>query len=366
MRVSDLIPEPAALISPDYYLRKNKLVIALDAKGTGRNVNARINSMVDAINWDYALIERLDKNQLQTQLIPFNLRKAVLQKDPAHNLVLQAGDVITILSSTDVQLPSDRKTSLVRIEGEVIAPGVYQALPGETLTQLLKRVGGLTAQAYVYGTEFTRESVRKQQQENLDQVIRRLETQGQSAGAILASNLTGDRVAQAATLQQQQQQRMQAQIASLRALKSKGRVSLELDANKPELPSMPLEDGDTILIPTLPAFVAAAGSVNNDNVFIFRQGKTVADVLISAGLNEDSEPNQAFVLRADGSIFSRRTAGWLSRFEDAKLMPGDTVVVPSKVDRESGYNTLMRGLRDWTQIFSNMGIGAAAIRTLRN
>ena len=46
--------------------------------------------------------------------------------------------------------------------------------------------------------------------------------------------------------------------------------------------------------------------------------------------------------------------------------PGDTVVVPSKVDRESGYNAIMRGLRDWTQIFSNLGIGAAAIRTLRN
>jgi len=26
----------------------------------------------------------------------------------------------------------------------------------------------------------------------------------------------------------------------------------------------------------------------------------------------------------------------------------------------------MRGLRDWTQIFSNLGIGAAAIKTLKN
>jgi len=139
-----------------------------------------------------------------------------------------------------------------------------------------------------------------------------------------------------------------------------------LNADQATLPSLPLEDGDTILVPTLPAFVAAAGSVNNDNVFIYRQGKTVADVLAAAGLNEDSEPNEAFVLRADGSIFSRKTAGWFSRFEGAKLMPGDTVVVPSKVDRESGYNTLMRGLRDWTQIFSNLGIGAAAIKTLKN
>jgi protein involved in polysaccharide export with SLBB domain len=388
MRITDLIPDREALITADYYKRKNKLVQSIDSKDVrdpreflsdnlevgklkdtkeaGKEVAQRINSMVDQINWDYALVERLNTKDLRVELIPFNLGKAVLQKDPANNLLLLPGDVVTILSSTDVQLPAERKTRLVRIEGEVAAPGVYQAKAGETLTQLLQRVGGLTPQAYVYGTEFTRESVRKQQQENLDQVIRRLETQGQSAGATLAANLTGDRVAQVATLQQQQQQRMQAQIASLRALKSKGRVSLELDANKPELPSVPLEDGDTILIPTLPAFVAAAGSVNNDNVFIFRQGKTVADVLTAAGLNEDSEPNQAFVLRADGSIFSRRTAGWLSRFEGAKLMPGDTVVVPSKVDRESGYNTLMRGLRDWTQIFSNLGIGAAAIRTLRN
>ena len=391
MRVSDLIPDRDALITPDYYKRKNKLVQTFDAKASkdgttgldkdglteelgklkdtkdaGANVANRINSMVDQINWDYAVVERLNTKDLRVELIAFNLGKAVLQKDPAHNLVLQPGDVVTIMSSTDVQLPAERKTRLVRVEGEVAAPGVYQTKPGETLIQLIQRVGGLTPQAYLYGTEFTRESVRKQQQENLDQVIRRLEAQGATAGATLAANLTADRAAQAATLQQQQQQQMQGQIARLRAMKSKGRVSLELDPDKQNLPNLPLEDGDTILVPTLPAFVSAAGSVNNDNVFIYRNGKTVADVLLAAGLNEDSEPNEAFVLRADGSIFSRKAAGWFSRFEGAKLMPGDTVVVPSKVDRESGYNTLMRGLRDWTQIFSNLGIGAAAIKTLRN
>ncbi len=372
MRVSDLIPEREALITPDYYKRKNRLVQGLDeeklkdTKNAGANVASRINNMVDQINWDYAVVERLTSKDLRVELIPFNLSKAVLQKDPAHNLVLQPGDVVTILSSTDVQLPSDRKTRLVRLEGEVIAPGIYQAMPGETLPQLVQRVGGVTPQAYLFGTEFTRDSVRKQQQENLEQIIRRLEAQGSTAGATLAANLTGERAAQAATLQQQQQQQMQAQISRLKALKSKGRVSLELDIYKPVLPSLPLEDGDTILIPTLPGFVAATGSVNNDNVFIYRQGKTVADVLAAAGLNEDSEPNEVFVLRADGSIFSRKQVGWFGRIEGAKLMPGDTVVVPSKVDRESGYNIFMRGLKDWTQIFSNLGLGAAAIKTLKN
>ena len=366
MRITDVIPDSAALVSPEYFTRKNNLAISLDPTVAGRTIASRVNGSINHINWEYALIERLNPRDLRNEIIPFNLGKAISQKDPAHNLLLQAGDIITILSDSDVKLPTERKVNLVRIEGEVLAPGMYQTLPGESLLQLLQRAGGLTPQAYLYGTEFTRESVRKQQQDNLDQLVRRLEAQGASAAASLVANLTVDRASQAASLSQQQQQTQAQQIARLKVMKSKGRVSLELDTLKPNLPNLPLEDGDAILVPTLPAFVAAAGSVNNDNVFIYRNGKTVADLLASAGLNEESEPNDAFLLRADGSILARKTSGWLSRFEGFKLMPGDTLVVPSKVDRESGYHILMRGLRDWTQIFSNLGIGAAAIKSLKN
>jgi protein involved in polysaccharide export with SLBB domain len=132
------------------------------------------------------------------------------------------------------------------------------------------------------------------------------------------------------------------------------------------IPGLPLEDGDAVYIPSKPTFVAAAGSVNNENVMIYKPGRTVGDVIKAAGLAEDAEASQAFVLRADGSVLSRSSGGWFSRFESARIMPGDTLVVPPKVDRESTYNFLVRGLRDWTQIFSNLGIGAAAIKTLRN
>ena len=346
-----------------------------------RNVTDRVRSFQDQINWDYAVIERLNKNELRTQLIPFNLGKAIVQKDPAHNLELQEGDIVTIMSSAELRLPVERQTRVVRIEGEVAAPGLYQALPGETLAQIIARIGGVTPQAYLYGAEFTRESVRKQQQQNLDQLVRRLETQMQSAGATLAANLTGERALQSPALIQQQQQQMRLQIDRLKNLRSKGRVSLELDPVRTisaatagtsttqvlsALPDLPLEDGDAFLVPSQPAFVAAVGSVNNENVLVFKPGKTVGDLIRSAGLTEDAKPADAFVLRADGSVFSRRNAGFFSNFESTKVMPGDTLVVPPKVDRESNYNFLVRGLRDWTQIFSNLGIGAAAIRTLGN
>jgi protein involved in polysaccharide export with SLBB domain len=371
MKILDLIPERNALITSDYYKRKNLLVQNDDAaKSAGGNVANRVRGMADQINWEYAVIERMDRSKLSTELIPFNLGKAVLQRDPANNLALQAGDVVTILSQNDLRLPQERQTRLVRVEGEVGAPGVYQAAAGETLPQLLKRIGGLTPQAYVFGAEFNRESVRTRQQENLDTLTRRLEAQLQAqAGSLIANR--GTDAAQAQLLQQQQQAQLKSQIERLKSLKSNGRMALELDPQGQTLatlPALPLEDGDRILIPSMPGFVSAFGSVNNENVFIYKSGKTVRDILKSAGLTEDAEPNQVFVLRADGSIIARRDRGGLfgGGFESTQVMPGDTVVVPAMIDRESRYNFIIRAVKDWTSILANFGLGAAAFKTLRN
>ena len=368
MKILDLIPERDALITSDYYKRKNLLVQNDDvAKEAGGKVTDRVRGIADQINWEYAVIERMDRGKLSTELIPFNLGKAVLQRDPAHNLTLQAGDVVTILSQKDLRLPQERQTRLVRVEGEVAAPGIYQAAAGETLPQLIRRIGGLTPQAYVFGTELNRESVRTRQQENLDTLTRRLEAQAQAQASSVIANRGSD-AAQAQLLQQQAQ--LKSQIERLKSLKSNGRMALELDPQGQSLatlPALPLEDGDRILIPSVPGFVSAFGSVNNENVFIYKPGKTVADVLKSAGLMEEAEPDQAFVLRADGSIIARRDRGGLfgGGFESLQVMPGDTVVVPAQIDRESRYNFIIRAAKDWTSILANFGLGAAAIKTLR-
>lgn len=371
MRLLDLIPDREALITPGYYARKNMLVQNLSEKEAVGELSNRVKRLADEINWDYAVVERLDPERLTTRILPFNLGRLVLNKDPQHNMVLQPGDVVTILSDTDVRLPVAKRSRLVRVEGEVAAPGIYQAEPGETLPQLIQRIGGLTPQAYLFGTEFTRELVRKRQQTELDALIRRLESQAQSQQSIQLANATGERAAQAQAVQQAQQAQLRSQIERLRQLKSNGRVSLELDPrlrSLAALPAIPLEDGDRVVVPSSPGFVAAVGSVNNENVFIHRPGKTVGEVLRSAGLTEDAEPDQAFLLRADGSLVARRDRGnWLgSRFESLELMPGDSVVVPAMMDRESRYNFIIRSAKDWTQILANLGLGAAALRTLRN
>ena len=183
------------------------------------------------------------------------------------------------------------------------------------------------------------------------------------------ANLTGDRAAQAQVTQQQQQTQLKSQIDRLKSLQSNGRLSLELDPRSQTLAALPtltLEDGDRILVPSTPGFVSAFGSVNNENVSIYKPGKTVGDVIRTAGLTEDAEPDQAFVLRADGSIIARRDNSGLfaGNFESIAIMPGDTVVVPAQIDRESRYNFITRVVKDWTQIFANLGLGVAAINSI--
>ncbi len=396
MKILDLIPDREALITPDYYRRKNQLVQSeksmpasglgagpLGQDGTptttsglgntrdaGSKVADRFRTIVDQVNWDYAVIERLNRETLTSELIPFNLGRAVVQKDPSQNLALLPGDVVTILNHTDLALPQEKQTRLVRVEGEVAAPGIYRALPGETLPQLIKRIGGLSAQAYLFGTEFERDSVRRQQQSNLETFTRKLEAQLQSrAGAVTSSGGDSTALAQAQAMQLQQQAQLKAQIGRLRALKSSGRMSLELDPKAQQLAALPavvLEDGDHIVVPATPSFVSALGSVNNENAILYKPGKTVADIIRAAGYTEEAEPDSAFVLRADGSVLSRRdrSSYFGGSFDSVQIMPGDTLVVPSKVDMESSYNFTVRALKDWTQIFANFGLGVVAAKQL--
>lgn len=402
MRIRDLIPNPEALIAPDFYRRKNLLVQTLDedepldnessgAAGTGglnadgtrpritgerarraedRSAAERAKkapaALFDELNWDYAVIERLNAD-LSTQVIPFNLGKAVLQGDAASNVELRAGDVVTVYSQKDMRGPVAKQTRLVSVEGEVGAPGVYQLLPGETLPQLIARAGGFSPQAYVYGLEFTREETRVRQRENLAAAVARLEALAATQGARDAANRrddSGDRSAAvnaAAT---------QAQMARLSRVQPNGRIALELQPGDTisSLPDVPLEHADRIMVPARPGFITVAGAVVNNNALLWKPGRTVGDYLKQAGLDEAAEPDNMFVLRADGTVIhagDRRGFFGMASLQSQPIQPGDAIVVPTQLDFETWGRALVRNLKDFGQIFYQFGLGAAAIQTLR-
>ncbi|WP_255213548.1 SLBB domain-containing protein, partial [Burkholderia pseudomallei] len=366
MTLADLLPSPEAVLTPDYFTRKNILVEYAKSGGADRRPFDGIRNLVDEPNWHYAIIQRLDPVTLTENVIAFNLRAVMTKGSAEAGIALQPGDVVTIFGKRDLRNPVDDNKSLVRVDGEVRAPGVYQLNAGESLRELLQRAGGLTSNAYVFGLEFTRESTRSQQQQNLNAALDRATLQANSKLAAALANLpSGD----TQYLQAQMAAAQQAQLARLRELKPTGRVSLELSTRASrigDLPDLPLNDGDAIYVPPVPAFVTVYGAVDNQNAVIWKLHRTVADTLRVAGVQRDiADLDAAFVLRADGSVASASSAGWFGSFGALELMPGDALVVPEKLDRRTAMTKFLAGLKDWSQVLANFGLGAAAIKVLK-
>jgi polysaccharide export outer membrane protein len=314
------------------------------------------------INWDYAVIQRLNPRDLSTRLIPFDLGKLVLQGDEQINLALEPGDVITIFSQNDLAVPLQKQSKFVRLEGEFQAGGVYQAEPGETIRHLVARVGGFTANAYLFGAEFTRESVRIDQQKGLDQLIEKLE-EDISRNAMAPSGVNPDEVAdQRAKLDAQRQL-----VEKLREVRATGRVVLDLQtdsATVSDLPEMTLEDGDRFVVPYRPSTIAMLGAIYNKNSFLYRREERLDGYLKRAGgPTRDADTARMFVIRADGSILSKQSVKglWNDGFAALHLMPGDAIIVPERLN----HGSVLKGLRDWSQVFSQFALGAAAVRVIQ-
>jgi len=124
MRVRDIIPDRESLLTPDYWKRRIAAVAA--RPGDEGSLRQQIRRADDEINWDCAVIVRINRNDLSTILIPFDLGRAVLDNDPAHNLPLEAGDILTVFSKRDIRVPAARQTHYVTLEGEFVRPGVYR------------------------------------------------------------------------------------------------------------------------------------------------------------------------------------------------------------------------------------------------
>lgn len=367
MRVSDLIPEMDALIQADYYVRKNKFVqFETGLVVSSERVISETRNLLEEINWEYATIERTDRKKIQTVLITFNLAKAIEKSDAKYDLALQPGDVVTIFGVKDLPVPIEKRTQFIRVLGEVNVPGVYQIKGHETLHQVIERAGGLTKNAYLFGTIFLRESARVQQQENLNKAIRRMQSDIANQSATLLQNITDSEKGQTTQAQLASQKLL---LERAQELKANGRISLEMDPLSPSLPSINLEDGDVINIPSRPSFVGVFGAVLTESSLLYRPSHTVGDYLEKSGLSRDADVGELMIVRADGSVegppkgFRRNL---FSRSLESKLLqPGDTVFVPEIIDRRGAYTQFIQGVKDWTQIVFQMGMGAVAVKTLR-
>jgi polysaccharide biosynthesis/export protein len=345
--------------SDDLSSRRNDMSGASDRSGDTRaTMIATVGQNNAEINWEYAVIERLDDHDLSTRLIPFRLVNAIDNRASPDNQLLRAGDVVTIFSRADLDLPLEKHASFVRVGGEVNAPGLYRVNPGETLRELVETAGGLTPHSYLYASLFTRVSTRHAQEDQLKQAADQMQKE-LAARYANATPTTG----QTASDQQIELGLQQAALARLSAIKPTGRVILAMKpdaATAGDIPDFSLEDGDTFYVPPRFNTVQVEGSVYNPNAFRHQSEKRLVAYLNDAGgATREADQKRIFVIHADGTVVSRQSRNDHSHgnFEKLRLLPGDAIVVPEKVRVTSKINDLLQV----TQFMSQTALTAAAL-----
>jgi len=158
-------------------------------------------------------------------------------------------------------------------------------------------------------------------------------------------------------------------IAKLRKLQPSGRIAFGLDPTErsfTRLPNVSLQNGDRLVVPAKPAFVHIFGAVNVEASPLWRPNSRVKDYLKMAGTTTDADVDNTFVMRVDGTVVAADSDSWLfGKIGGLEIMPGDAIVVPEKLDKTTAWSNFTKGAREWTQILANLGLGAAAVKTLR-
>lgn len=272
---------------------------------------------------------------------------------------LADGDIVTAISAVEAAASVQRQNKRVVIEGEVARPGEYLLPPEASMREAIRAAGGITPSAYLYGTVFTRESVRRAQQQNYDRALRDFETQvlrtsgtqrvttAEEAAAIAASSTANARL-----------------LEQLRALKPSGRIVLELTPGATELPDLVLESGDRLTIPARPNSVGVFGSVFSAGSFLYSESRTIGDYLgLAGGPTRGADQPAIFVVRANGTVANSLHSDGVfargARIHGIVAEPGDTVFVPEELNKV----TWVQGTKDWTQIVYQLGLGVAGIKS---
>jgi polysaccharide biosynthesis/export protein len=324
MRVSDLIRAGASLSDSAF---------GLAAELTRYEVRDGTRRLVDLVQVDLA---------------------QVLAGDPMADLLLQPYDFISIK-----QVSGWRRQGVIELRGEVRFPGAYPIEPGERLSNVIRRAGGLTELAFPQGSVFLREELRRREREEIERLVARMEAD------LAALALQANRAASVRGAQSNENSMAVGQsiLAQLRRAQPMGRLVVDLpqalagdDAH-----DLLVRDGDRLYIPERSQEVMILGEVQYPTSHVFQPGKDwQAYVGLSGGLTRNADEARLYIVRANGAVVANEPGSRRSRRALLEVQPGDSIVVPMNVDR-------VPALALWqssTAILFNLAVAVAAIGSL--
>jgi protein involved in polysaccharide export with SLBB domain len=278
---------------------------------------------------------------------------AALAGTENQNVPLHDGDVLTVPQ----QAGWNDIGAVVTLRGEVRKPGVYGIRPGERLSSLLRRAGGLLPTAYPRAAVFERKEVRELQEKNRQEMIQRLEQESTVVKTAASTSGTEEAALQQAAIQQRQRV-----LDGLRKAPVSGRLVIHLRLDRTgfvgSADDIELRAGDSLLIPKQPGAVLVIGQVYNANALTYTPGRNASWYLSRAGgATQLANKGAIFIVRSDGSVTSGNQGRlWSGGVLSATMGPGDTIVVPEKAVQGS---TALKNILTIAQIASSAALVAA-------
>lgn len=290
--------------------------------------------------------ERRESDHIEIDL------NAALNGEERSNILLEPYDTLMVR-----QLSNWRSAEQVTVLGEVMHPGTYPVEEGEHLSSLLRRVGSFSRDAYLPAAVFTRESVRVEQQKQLDDLVQRMEREVAQMEQPIAA-------LRDATLQSHRQEGLDVakrMLAQLKTVRATGRMVIELaDADK--LKGKPydlrLRSGDRLIIPKRPDEVLVLGEVYNQNALLYSPHMSRDDYVRQSGPTRMADQDAIYIVRANGQV-DAAGGGWWS-FGGSSINAGDTIVVPQNLD----HVNLLDVALDWSRAMMQIGTSMAAMKAV--
>ncbi len=251
-------------------------------------------------SFENAELVRFLEDGKTSERIYVDFRKAFLERDPEHNLILKSEDVFLVR-----HLPGWHPDHLVEIQGEVYYPGHYTIERDKTyLSEVIESAGGFKPDASLAEAKL----VRTIYVDILDPEYERLRK-------MLVADMSEEEYEYFKIKSRQQRGLVVVDFEKLFLLNDKNQDVL-------------LRRGDIIDIPAVRKTIDVSGQVNDPGSILFRPGKDVDYYIQQAGgYNWNARKGKVRVIKGS-------TGQWLKPGKVESLQPGDTIFVPEKPERD--------------------------------
>nr|WP_067060504.1 SLBB domain-containing protein [Mucilaginibacter sp. L294] len=236
------------------------------------------------------------------------------------NRQLNAGSINFLLKPFDIvsvyNLPGYEKQKIVRVEGEVMYPGIYTIkTKDEKISDLLSRAGGPTASADIEGASLKRDNL----------AILGIDRNKADTAAIaeerrLKLNRLTTKYGKDSLMQEKNLQPRNNYVGiDLPAILKSPKSKIDLL----------IEDGDVLRIPKQQQIVRINGEVLYPSAVIFSHGKSFSQYVLNAGgFSPNALKRGAYVVYANGTV--KGTHKFLFFNSHPKVTPGSEIFVPTK------------------------------------